>query len=198
MDTLKRCSTCGDEKSLTEFHNDKNGKNGKARLCKVCACLKSSKWHISNPEKARAARSRYQKENKDSLNLKAREYRRTHPEKVQNSKRLYRYGITEGEYEVMLQNQNGVCMICGRPPKKNRLNLDHSHTTGKIRDLLCIKCNGGLGYFNDDPSLMLKAVEYLFHHMANLDGVYVNEGFKQVTGCKVAVSLPWQTGDGLP
>lgn len=64
-----------------------------------------------------------------------------------NLKRLY--GITLDQFEAMASDQAGVCAICGRPPTASsgrarhppRLQVDHCHTTGKIRGLLCHNCN---------------------------------------------------------
>ena len=47
-------------------------------------------------------------------------------------------------YDSMLSKQNGVCAICGRPPKTRRLDIDHDHKTGAIRGLLCVRCNRAL------------------------------------------------------
>ncbi len=63
-----------------------------------------------------------------------------------------RYGITVEQYDAMLRQQNGLCAICGRAPKRFRLAVDHDHETGEIRGLLCTRCNLGLGWFRDDPS----------------------------------------------
>jgi hypothetical protein len=76
------------------------------------------------------------------------------------------YKITPDEYMEMHRKQNGVCLICkgtavGRGKAKNRLAVDHNHETGKIRGLLCAKCNTGLGLFNDSKQLLVKAIEYL-------------------------------------
>jgi len=75
------------------------------------------------------------------------------------------YGLGFKEYEQMLFNQNGVCAICsGEPPKnqhKTRLNIDHCHTTGKIRGLLCDACNRAIGLLKDSPDLLNKAISYL-------------------------------------
>lgn len=61
--------------------------------------------------------------------------------------------------------QDNRCAICGEPPPPNRrLAIDHNHTTGQIRDLLCTRCNAGLGMFNDDTALLERAAEYLTYH----------------------------------
>lgn len=79
------------------------------------------------------------------------------------------YGITLDDYEVMLKSQDGVCAICGDPPKGGKtssknLHVDHDHETGKVRGLLCNNCNLGVGKFRDDPLLMEKAASYMRQH----------------------------------
>ena len=79
-----------------------------------------------------------------------RDWLAKHPEqKVRNSWRGHlrrTYGITIEEYEAVVAAQGGVCSICGRPPKKVRLSLDHDHKTGRMRGLLCVPCNRALGF----------------------------------------------------
>jgi hypothetical protein len=77
------------------------------------------------------------------------------------------YHISLEQYEEMEKQQNGVCMICGRPEhmkhqgKVRNLSVDHCHTTGKIRGLLCNNCNRGIGHLGDDPALLRAAADYL-------------------------------------
>lgn len=74
------------------------------------------------------------------------------------------YGLGFVEYNKMLEKQNGVCAICNSAPPnhhKKRLNIDHCHTTGRVRGLLCDACNRALGLLKDSPDLMLKAISYL-------------------------------------
>lgn len=51
------------------------------------------------------------------------------------------FGLSVTDYEEMLASQGGVCAICGNPPKRNNLSVDHDHVTGKIRGILCPRCN---------------------------------------------------------
>lgn len=71
------------------------------------------------------------------------------------------YRITQQEYERILEYQHGLCFICGHPPKKKRLAVDHNHKTGLIRGLLCAGCNVALGKFRDDPDRIRKAMAYV-------------------------------------
>ena len=62
-------------------------------------------------------------------------------ERVQLNRSMRKYGLTADDYLGMLARQLGRCLICGRPPKKRRLHVDHNHKTGRIRGLLCWQCN---------------------------------------------------------
>lgn len=74
------------------------------------------------------------------------------------------YGIGLPEYMEMYSKQNGKCLVCEteRPNfGKQGLVIDHCHSKGHIRGLLCVHCNTGLGQFKDNPDLLQKAIEYL-------------------------------------
>lgn len=73
------------------------------------------------------------------------------------------YNITIADYGTMLQKQNNCCAICNTSINelKKPLAIDHDHTTGKIRGLLCHICNTGLGYFKDSPTRLNAAISYL-------------------------------------
>lgn len=78
------------------------------------------------------------------------------------SSRLKReYGLKDDQYDAVLAAQNGRCAICQRLPTRRRLAVDHCHSIRRVRGLLCQKCNLGLGAFNDDIYLLLRAVSYL-------------------------------------
>jgi len=72
----------------------------------------------------------------------------------------------------MLAAQQGRCAICGDPPDPDgvraasRLHADHDHTTGMVRELLCVRCNSGVGLFRDDPALLRVAAAYIERHRA--------------------------------
>lgn len=75
------------------------------------------------------------------------------------------HNLSSMEYEKMLEAQNNKCLICGTTESKTLLHpwlcVDHCHQTGKIRGLLCSKCNAGLGYFEDNTEFLQNAIEYL-------------------------------------
>jgi len=77
------------------------------------------------------------------------------------------WGITPTRYAEILRAQGGGCAIClasdsGRHRRRQlRLEIDHCHTSGRVRGLLCVRCNLAIGQFNDDPALLLRAIGYL-------------------------------------
>ena len=90
----------------------------------------------------------------------------TKKEKVLKNRRnnlKARYNMTIEEYEELRESQDYRCAICDTHESKlNRpLFVDHNHDTGKVRGLLCLTCNSGIGLLDDDPALCLRAVEYL-------------------------------------
>lgn len=77
---------------------------------------------------------------------------------------LKKYGLTVEQFEAMLAEQNGACAICGRKPNyQNRayLCVDHCHTTGRVRGLLCVPCNALLGNAQESEVVLESAMRYL-------------------------------------
>jgi len=93
--------------------------------------------------------------------------KRERPDDYKDWERDYKfkktYGISLEDYNQMFQEQEGSCAICGthQVDLKKRLAVDHCHSSGRVRKLLCQKCNHGIGLFNDDPDLLQKAARYL-------------------------------------
>lgn len=85
-------------------------------------------------------------------------WKRRNPRKRKNQKLKNEYGITVDQYEAMVESQGGKCAICG---SKARLVIDHSHSSGKVRGLLCSLCNTDLGLLGDNLPNLKAACRYL-------------------------------------
>jgi hypothetical protein len=72
-----------------------------------------------------------------------------------------KWGITEEQYNGILKQQRGGCAICERPPTTVSLAVDHDHITGRIRGLLCYRCNHFLVGRHRDPDLVQRIADYL-------------------------------------
>lgn len=71
------------------------------------------------------------------------------------------YGMTLDEYNERLKRQNYGCAICGESNGSRVMFVDHDHETGKVRGLLCVRCNSAIGLFYDDIKKLAKAIEYI-------------------------------------
>ena len=107
----------------------------KKRRCRICANAKSAEWQKNNPDKF--SRS------------------------MKNYSRKLLYKITEDQYNLMLEKQNGLCAICKQPPINEPLCIDHNHETDEIRGLLHRVCNTGIGNLKDNSALCRLAADYL-------------------------------------
>jgi hypothetical protein len=134
------CKTCNTEKLKTEFPKRFGYKDGIRPHCIDC-------------------RRKYEVEN-----YHEHKHKRPYNYEIDKNSKLKRiYGISYSEYLTMLEAQNGCCAICGTNDtgKRKAFAVDHNHTTGKVRGLLCGNCNLGIGNLKEDEGIMLRAMEYL-------------------------------------
>lgn len=110
-------------------------------------------------EQARAYNKAYYAANKD----KAKAYRIANKERVEDARLQDKYGITAEQRDVMLAAQGFKCAVCSTasPGGQGNWHVDHCHTTGRVRGLLCCNCNRGLGYFRDNSEFLTNAIAYL-------------------------------------
>lgn len=133
-----RCNKCGETKPEADFGIDRRQARGRKYACKEC----------TNAER----RGRYQEDNRRYM-LKSR------------------YGLTDADYDGLVRSQSGMCPICQAAPSERSggkraknstgLYVDHDHVSGKVRGLLCHKCNVALGLLGDDPTRLERAAKYL-------------------------------------
>ena len=142
--STKVCIQCGLEKPRTEFHK------ATKRL--------DSRYHNVPEEKHGEV---YGDTHNSRCKECRKEFRKKHdtPEKRRNQVIKRMYGITEHEYNDMVKLQQGRCAICKQ--ECDKLFIDHNHTTGKVRGLLCLNCNTGIGMFKDNISYMKSAIDYV-------------------------------------
>lgn len=125
----------------------------------------------ADPEKYRAlARAEYHRtkttltpEQKARKREASRRSALKHPKRAWAWKLKFHYGITPEEYYTILDAQGGGCAICGGLQSKNgrALHVDHDHSSGKVRGILCDRCNTSIGKFDESPTLLRKAAAYV-------------------------------------
>lgn len=150
----KICSKCKKRLLATKefFYKAKSRKDGLNSWCKKCMNTKSRIYRKNNPKR---------------YNAMNRAYRKNNLEKCKVAYRKWTYGVTNEQYVRLLEQQKGVCAICGEPETRiqnNRvqnLSIDHDHNTGEVRGLLCSVCNLKLGQFEALQSFAPRALVYL-------------------------------------
>jgi len=131
------CRKCGDR--LTEANWSRCHRVGSRRqfICSLCATKSSAEWKKANRAALRA------KDRADYRN---------------KSRRFDIYGMTPADYATLLAKQDGRCAVC---QDREPTDIDHCHSTGKVRGLLCRACNLALGMLKDDTRLFRRAIAYL-------------------------------------
>lgn len=147
----KKCPKCKIVKDVaTEFGRNKNEKKGIAIFCKSC-------FNRLNLES--------KKRNNPNYSTRRGRKPKTEEEKAKNKKdgkRLSKFKITPEEYELMLFKQNKSCKICKSEfGQHKRIYIDHCHSQGHVRGLLCINCNLALGHIKDNVTTLKKMITYL-------------------------------------
>jgi len=112
----------------------------------------------------------YNRKNKEKFKKLTQKRRKENPDVYADIRLRSVYGITLEQYNKILKKQNYVCKICHKTtkdisckPSRNdkRLHVDHNHATGKIRGLLCRRCNCVLGFVKDNVYLLKQTIKYL-------------------------------------
>lgn len=153
IDGWKTCNECLVSQPEDRFDRNSNQSDGRDPRCKVCrkeAKRISLEANPVSPEKRREY---------------VRRYKERHPERVKQQERRQslksKFGMTVEQYDGMLAEQGGVCAICESAPTKRALAVDHDHTDGSVRGLLCSSCNTALGLLSDSPAAVRAALTYL-------------------------------------
>lgn len=146
MEKIKICKKCGLEKI----------QRGDRWVCKSCLSKNHAEWYQLNKNKVSENTKLWIEQNKEK-----------HFQTVRFAAIKRKYGLEANTYIALLQKQNFKCAICNKKEvitnktKTWNLAIDHDHTNGKVRGLLCSQCNLGLGKFKDDITLLQRAVNYL-------------------------------------
>lgn len=151
---LLKCKHCDSIKPATEFH--------KYRRSKCIECTRA--YNRASYVKHREKRLAYESARESGWERSGRCKYEQGKEVKWGSHLKRMYGITESDFYAMWERQGKVCAICRKECNKSsrtKLCVDHCHKTGKVRGLLCFKCNTGLGRFNDDTNLFEQAIKYL-------------------------------------
>jgi len=151
----KRCSKCEKTKDKSEFYFIKKLKSYRSR-CRVC----TNEDHNLYMKTEKGIESRNKANSKKNWKSSSQIVYKSH------WSRFKKYGITDVEFKSLLNKQNNRCSICGilDYDTGKSLCVDHCHTTGNIRELLCNKCNSAIGMVKESIDIIDRLREYLVKH----------------------------------
>lgn len=167
----KRCSCCHKIYPATAeyFHRNKNKKDGFQNQCKKCKSIVDTAYRLTSANKAAQKKYRVSEKGKVVTKNGSKRYEQSPKGKSTRREQKYknRYGVAIKWFNKMFRIQKGRCAICGVHQSLliQRLHVDHNHKTNKVRELLCLNCNRGLGYFKDSAKLLKMAADYLEKHL---------------------------------
>ena len=161
---MKTCRKCNRED--VSFYKDKNGADGYRTTCKLCDIDKSKAWNKLNALKHVAHEKKYRESNSEKMKLNKSNYVINNQRSVKNSALKYNYNINIDQFELMKQEQNNSCAICNKHEDSliRPLCVDHSHSSGKVRSLLCAHCNSALGLNEENKEIARNLLKYLELH----------------------------------
>ena len=115
----------------------------------------------ANKEEAKKYFSDYYAKNRETMKAYKREWTKNNKDKISGYGRKYRYGIDKDQFTKMIEEQENSCKICSKNLDTCKAVVDHCHSTGSVRGILCNSCNVALGLINDDLGWLNKAKKYL-------------------------------------
>lgn len=159
--SMKQCTKCGQVKPLADFYRQAGTAEPRA-ACKVChAAYAAARNQNDGVKRRKRVRAKWRRRHDPDLRHRA----------FANGLRS-RYGLSFNQYEAMWVAQNRQCAICGTPVLRGKADgkreahrrhavVDHDHRIGRVRGLLCWRCNAGLGNFRDSVDWLKNAAKYL-------------------------------------
>lgn len=179
-ESCKQCTQCGEVRELSLFNKNKRVKrDGKTAKCKSCISANFKKNYREDPEKYLSRAENYKNNNLEKHKERSKKYyhrtkekdklRKQDPRvKAQIKDRNLRktYGITLEDYNGMFIKQEGRCFCCvvHQVELTKSLFVDHNHSTGKVRGLLCHSCNAAIGLVGEDIEVLKNIIGYLETH----------------------------------
>lgn len=180
---LKQCYLCLEFKYLIEFSKSDRYRDGVRNNCRACAVRKSTEWARLNPDRTKDRKKRWTENNRESVRKSSREryardavkrrasaqQRRATPEGKETRRWEWikrKYGLSKDQWNALFDSQGQRCGCCStsEPGHKRGWHVDHNHTTGQVRGIVCGNCNTMLGCAKESPDNLLAGIAYLDRH----------------------------------
>lgn len=153
----KTCSACAEILPVSNFHKG-------ASRCKECKRASAAAYYSKNADDVRRKAREWHANNKDRAKSRMASWRAKNPTGHRKAYYASTYGITPEDREAQMLRQGCACLLCATNLKEipdRHVHVDHCHSTGKVRGLLCHWCNTRLGALEADPGWLARARSYL-------------------------------------
>jgi len=157
---MKECSQCNVNRSLKDYHKEAKSADGLRANCKIC----NKEYRKKHSARIKMYNVKYCAENKDKLRAAKSAYDKLNKDRIRDYQMQKNYGISLEDRQVLSESQEhccGICTISEVDTSSGRLSIDHDHASGVVRGLLCQPCNVAIGSLKDSSAVALKASEYL-------------------------------------
>lgn len=156
---LRACNMCNVVKPIEDFYINQ-------WYCRVCSTAQATAYKKAHPEWNREQAKLYRDRYPEKKQEQTKAWRSHNPEYRRKYTLKTVYNLTPEQVEKMLAEQGSVCAVCGTdkpggPRTAKTWTVDHDHETGRVRGLLCTRCNRALGLLRDDPMVLRAAIAYL-------------------------------------
>ena len=164
-DGQRICNCCKAWRPIERYAKSKTGHIGLSAICRDCQNAKDRARYAQKDilSRRKGQKSVYDKERRERLRSEGN-LKKPDPEMQREQRMKREYGLTINDYEDMVKAQSNQCAIClapGEAERNRKLVIDHCHASGKVRGLLCNKCNLLLGHANDTIERLERAILYL-------------------------------------
>lgn len=148
VQTHKGCRVCSQVKAVSEFSKAPTTADRLSNICKKCVSDKWREWYYKDHDTKKQKNAQVNKVHYSQHSSVDTVLRR----------RLSRYGLSNEEFTELVDRSEGLCEICRTEPFEA---IDHCHSTGRVRGLLCGQCNRSLGGFRDDATILKNTIKYV-------------------------------------
>lgn len=119
-------------------------------------------------EESKEQKKQYYQNHREERKVKDKQYYETHQNEIKKYRLKHYYGITSIQFYTILKQQSYKCAICGKKINERSANVDHNHTTGAVRGLLCTQCNLNLGTYERMKNYEREIKEYVSRNRHNI------------------------------
>lgn len=181
MQETRRCNKCGKVQPLEHYEPARRYRDGRMPICRTCRVVYRAELHRrakQDPGHAKQCRRceehlpltefALDRRSPDGYGTRCKRCRAEvrpycDPREAKDRFLRWKFGISLADYEALYEQQGGVCDVCSNGTTRH-LDIDHDHTTGKVRGLLCSACNTALGLLQEDSVRMRLLATYIEEH----------------------------------